>query len=616
MRKNNIYRILLQVLILASILFYFLKSVFTDTEVDFEAYCPFGGLQSFITLFNNGNLACSISAVNLTMAITLIVAIIFFGKLFCSYLCPLGAIAEFIGRLGDKLKVRREVNGIADKVFRSFKYILLFITVYFTLENSELFCKTYDPFYSSVTLFGHKVDYLYATISISVFLIGSLLLRLFWCKYLCPLGAVSNIFKHISLFVGIAALYFIAHLCNLKIELIYYVALGCIIGYIVEISNNQLKKINMLKITRHEKVCVDCGLCTSKCPQGIDVASLKKVTHPDCNMCGDCVESCPKTGALTINNIKIKWLPLIVVSCLLILAMIVGHRIEIPTTDEHWGGKVENEKTVIVSGFDKMKCVSSAMSYMKMFKKTKGVTGAATYVKSRTAKLTYNPKVTDENTLLKRFFKPVRKYIKDPKSNDENITIYKVIIDNNIGSGDIKNLSDAFTEMDVYQVETQFKKGVEVIVFCNSEVSDKKLESKISEIEENMYRVKSITKSPVKFSGLALNKRNLKMVDFKFNGMKKLPKDKIAACVMEITRYKRNVNDFKYLANYIGKKYKSILGLKTLYKDKPLAIIYYKKGEIDPKTILEESNRPEYKIIYTNGMKENIENSMSFKLIE
>jgi ferredoxin-type protein NapH len=52
--------------------------------------------------------------------------------------------------------------------------------------------------------------------------------------------------------------------------------------------------------------CVQCGICTYNCPQGIDVRAYawqgKPVTDSRCILCGECVARCPR-GVLSIEKL-------------------------------------------------------------------------------------------------------------------------------------------------------------------------------------------------------------------------------------------------------------------------------------------------------------------------
>ena len=300
-KRTSLIRNVLQFAVLFLIILFFGGNVLGITVTDFEAYCPMGGIQALLTLMYDGVIACNMTATQMVLGSIFLISVLLMGKLFCSHLCPLGTVSESLGRIADKYYMRKDISGTADKLLRSLKFILLFFTLTITLKTGELFCKQFDPFYGTVTLYGHQVNYLFATITISIFVLGSVIFRLFWCKYLCPLGAISNIFKY---WVGVAVVLGVLigmYLFDLDIEISLVIGAVCLIGYALEILKVETKQ-TILKVRRNPSVCVDCGLCSISCPQGIDVAGMLMVKHPDCNICGDCVSSCPSEGALKMNE--------------------------------------------------------------------------------------------------------------------------------------------------------------------------------------------------------------------------------------------------------------------------------------------------------------------------
>jgi len=197
----------------------FLPGITKIATPDFEAYCPFGGMQALGSYLISEALSCTMTSAQIVMGVVLFVGVLLFSKLFCSFICPIGTVSEWLGTIGDKFKMRYTIKGVADKALRSLKYILLFITVYYTLQSNELFCKKLDPYYAIASGFDTDVVLLYAIISIAVAILGSIFIRLFWCKYLCPLGAISNIFKFSVFFVATLGTYLV--LLSFGIEISY-----------------------------------------------------------------------------------------------------------------------------------------------------------------------------------------------------------------------------------------------------------------------------------------------------------------------------------------------------------------------------------------------------------
>ncbi|MBI2416607.1 MAG: 4Fe-4S binding protein [Ignavibacteriales bacterium] len=196
--KNKI-RVSFQFFFLSLVLYVAIRPVFDKAYLaDFEKYCPFGGLASLFSKLNQDTMACNMSETQVMLGLGLLLGAGIVGKLFCSFVCPIGTISEWLGRLGDKLKIRRDISGYWDRGLRGLKYILLFVTIYFTMTSSELFCKKFDPYFAAANLFNNSDIVLYFAIpAVLVTIAGALFFRLFWCKYLCPLGAFSNIFLNV-----------------------------------------------------------------------------------------------------------------------------------------------------------------------------------------------------------------------------------------------------------------------------------------------------------------------------------------------------------------------------------------------------------------------------------
>ena len=75
----------------------------------------------------------------ISMGLMLLIAVVIFSKLFCSVICPVGSVSEWLGKLGDKWKVRRTISGWPDKILRSLKYVLLVITFHFISQAASYF---------------------------------------------------------------------------------------------------------------------------------------------------------------------------------------------------------------------------------------------------------------------------------------------------------------------------------------------------------------------------------------------------------------------------------------------------------------------------------------------
>ncbi len=128
-------------------------------------------------------MACNMNETQVMLGFAFLIGAGFIGKLFCSFVCPIGTITEWIGRLGGKWNLRRDLHPKADRVLRSLKYGILYVSVYYTMTSGELFCKKYDPYFAMVQLFGNRdIVIPLAVTALVITLGGALFLRHFWCK--------------------------------------------------------------------------------------------------------------------------------------------------------------------------------------------------------------------------------------------------------------------------------------------------------------------------------------------------------------------------------------------------------------------------------------------------
>jgi len=125
-----------------------------------------------------------------------LVTTLLWGRVFCSSLCPFGALQDFIARFSPKrwrLKVPQRIHDNALYI----KYGILALIIGTALVNSNLSIFQYfEPF---GTLFFFSSSMLLWTILI-VFILGCVMVERFYCRYLCPLGAALGLVSILSPF--------------------------------------------------------------------------------------------------------------------------------------------------------------------------------------------------------------------------------------------------------------------------------------------------------------------------------------------------------------------------------------------------------------------------------
>lgn len=578
--KNNWFKLFYQFAILALLLYMGIR-IFIDRlyTPDFEAYCPFGGLQALSSYFTRDSIACAMTSMQIMMGAMLFLGVILFSKLFCGYICPIGTVSEWIGKLGNKLKIRFNMPRIPDLMLRALKYSLLFITFYFTLKSSELFCKKFDPYYAVASGFNTDVVILWASIALGVLVLGSLFFRLFWCRYLCPLGALSNIFKFVWWFAGIVILYIILTVAGVKVPYWILLMVLSVAGYILEIVF--LKKVHpsLVHITRNTDTCTNCSLCSKKCPQGIDVAKMEKVTHVDCNLCGDCLYACPEKDTLNINKRNMKWLPAAVLAVLIVIGLVLGKVYELPTIDVKWGTEeqVANAGTFTMSGLKNVKCFGSSTAFANQMKRIKGIYGVATFVGSHTVKILYDKSLYDDVKLQQLIFVPEKRILTSQATPFGSVEYYTLTVDHFFDPLDatyLANLLKQKTSACGYQ--TDFACPVIIrIYFPAGKETDKETLTRILESKSLVYSVNGIDlkvklnykvvtiSGPEVIPAINYSRAMYSSFTMKFNKFSEFTQDVLSHYEMPMGDNAQLREWYSYIGSHLS-NYKGIVGFETV----------------------------------------------------
>ena len=477
---RNWPKYLLQWGVLGAIIVFLTGIIPSETAVDPEAYCPMGGLQALATYLANNSLPCSMSSLQVMMGIALVAAVVLFSKLFCGYICPLGTVQDLIVKARNAMKIKslKVRNGsAADKMLRIVKYALVFWIFYMTVNASELFCKNLDPYYAVATGFKGEITLWMSIVSISVVVIGSFVIDMFWCRYLCPLGAISNSLKF-WVWIGVLfGVYYAANAVGANIPWAVLLGAFCIVGYILEIAHSK-PKFQILHVTKDDNVCNNCGLCMKKCPYHIDIKSYHagKVNHVDCTLCGECVAAC-STNALNIGLCKPgkskvwKFVPAVLTVALIAFGMWAGGKFELPTIDMKWG--IENEstlQTMSMEGLRSVKCYGSSMTFKAKLEKIPGVHGVKTYVKRHSADILYDPAKTDPEKIQEAVFVPSKFRVATP--DHKEVPELKIVTIRTEGMYDKMDINYLGMQMRltgkrIYGLETEFACPLVVRVYMD-----------------------------------------------------------------------------------------------------------------------------------------------------
>ncbi len=222
-----------------------------------EGWLPIAGLMNTKYFLSTGHVpAIHPAAMFLFMAFVLMSLLL--KKSFCSWLCPVGAFSEKLWRAGRTLFRRTfRLPRWADIPLRGLKYLLLgfFVYVIAVMSAEALAEFMYTPYgiVADVKMlnFFREISST-ALIVITLLALLSMLVQNFWCRYLCPYGAL----------MGLVSL------------------------------------LSPLKIRRDTETCIDCGKCARVCPAELRVDHLVQVRSAECTACMECVAACPAQNAL------------------------------------------------------------------------------------------------------------------------------------------------------------------------------------------------------------------------------------------------------------------------------------------------------------------------------
>ncbi len=249
--------------------FLFVKSLERGLIPSFErpqlidGFMPIGGLMALKLWLLEG----IIDPVHPAAFVILSGAIIlgfFLRKSFCGWICPVGTVSESVYKLGERISGRNfRLPLYVDYPLRSVKYILMAFFIYviiLKMDSQAIRIFLYTPYWkiADVKLLKFFVEMSKTTaIVLAALLILSVFYRNFWCRYLCPYGALLGLLA----FTGPS------------------------------------------RIKRQEDRCINCRLCSKNCPSHLPVDRKRYIHSPECSGCLNCVSYCPSKDCLEMTVI-------------------------------------------------------------------------------------------------------------------------------------------------------------------------------------------------------------------------------------------------------------------------------------------------------------------------
>lgn len=233
------------------------QGLYVPRPAGVEGWLPIAGLMNTKYFLTTGRVP-KIHPAAMFLFIAFVLMSLLLKKSFCSWLCPVGTLSERLWRAGRKL-VRRtfRLPPWVDIPLRGLKYLLLgfFLFIIGTMSAAALEDFMYTPYgiVADVKMlnFFREIS-MTALIVIAALALLSMLIQNFWCRYLCPYGALMGLISLLS----------------------------------------------PMKIRRDAEACIDCGKCARACPAGLQVDRLVQIRTAECTACMECVAACPAEHAL------------------------------------------------------------------------------------------------------------------------------------------------------------------------------------------------------------------------------------------------------------------------------------------------------------------------------
>jgi polyferredoxin len=134
----------------------------------------------------------------------------------------------------------------------SLKYLLLGFFLWAIVRQMDAVALEYFIYSPYNMVADIKMLYFFKNINSFAFWVLSILIRNFWCRYLCLYGALLG----------------------------------------------ELSFLSILKIHRNDETCTNCQKCTCTCPVDIKVHRTLSVISDECHACLKCVAVCPEKNTL------------------------------------------------------------------------------------------------------------------------------------------------------------------------------------------------------------------------------------------------------------------------------------------------------------------------------
>ncbi len=273
-----------------------------DRPPGVEAFLPISALVSLKHFVFTGTMN-AVHPSGLVLLLIIWATTLIARKGFCAWVCPFGLLSEYLSRLHFKIFTQGVRLPLwLDRILRSGKYLIaaFFIwSIFVRMPLAAIEGFIHSPYNLLADI---KMFQFFTRISLTAILVLlglvllSVLIRNFWCRYLCPYGALLGI----------------------------------------------LSVLSLGRINHDRALCSNCGKCEKNCPGLIHITQGKSYHSLECNACLQCVNGCPEEGALRYSFLKSRFSMGNIALGMSLLLLFTGG-IALARLTGHWQNRVSHE---------------------------------------------------------------------------------------------------------------------------------------------------------------------------------------------------------------------------------------------------------------------------------
>jgi ferredoxin len=238
-------------------------------------------------------------------ALGIVIITLFFGRIFCGFVCPFGTIHHMVSYIKPSLKGQHMIDANQKRLDQRFKYFMLILLLVAALLGLN-FSGLLDP-----------LAFLFRSLALAVFPgIGTGIKKLFDLMAqsdikiinLISYGAevlVSPVFGYgykafkTAWFIG--ALFLVTLFLN-RIRPRFWCRILCPLGALLGI----FARLSILRLEKYDEKCTDCNLCVEACQGAASPLPGQEWEPAECMFCFNCFNSCPEDAVA----FKLKWPPM------------------------------------------------------------------------------------------------------------------------------------------------------------------------------------------------------------------------------------------------------------------------------------------------------------------